>query len=268
MRATLQIRRAGEVLTAVWDSNSFVYNGKEQRPNVKFVDADGLEVDGLAFHFEGDEHVKNVGNNYKIQVVLDESAYKLDTSSASCDFVITKAILNVPTLKTDSQIIYDGTAKSVAGYLDGFDEILMKIAEGGSGTDAGSYTAIIELPDSVNCEWNGISGKTVTLEWEIGKAHLTAVWDAYKHVADGEVFQPKVTGFVGLASIDVAAINYDTDVIYSGDMGKDSVGAYSITAALNSSALWTSNYILDVNTQRAYAIIPQEGVQVITKVWD
>ena len=268
MRATLQILAAGDMLTAQWDSTSFVYDGTPKRPSVSFIDASGNVVDGVNFHYEGDIAVSDVGNSYKIKVVIDDAAFQVDTSSEECSFAITKAILNIPTLKADGEIIYDGMPKNVADFLDGFDSNLMKVQSGGTGTNADSYTAIIELPDLKNCEWSGVSGKTVTLEWEIGKAHLTAVWSGYKHVADGVEFQPKVTSFVGLAEVDVNAVNYDTDVTYSGDLGKKEVGAYSITAVLNASAQWASNYVLDTNVTRPYAIIPQEGVQVITIEWD
>jgi uncharacterized repeat protein (TIGR02543 family) len=249
-------------------SQPLVYNGQAQTPDFKIYDENNNDVtDQLKdkLTFSGDYDKTDVGE-YTFSVAISGD-YKIE-SGATCSYKIAKAILNIPTLKADGEIIYDGMPKSVADFLDGFDSNLMKVQSGGTGTNADSYTAIIELPDLKNCEWSGVSGKTVTLEWEIGKAHLTAVWSGYKHVADGVEFQPKVTSFVGLAEVDVNAVNYDTDVTYSGDLGKKEVGAYSITAVLNASAQWASNYVLDTNVTRPYAIIPQEGVQVITIEWD
>ncbi len=249
-------------------SQPLVYNGQAQTPDFKIYDENNNDVtDQLKdkLTFSGDYDKTDVGE-YTFSVAISGD-YKIE-SGATCSYKIAKAILNIPTLKADGEIIYDGMPKNVADFLDGFDSNLMKVQSGGTGTNADSYTAIIELPDLKNCEWSGVSGKTVTLEWEIGKAHLTAVWSGYKHVADGVEFQPKVTSFVGLAEVDVNAVNYDTDVTYSGDLGKKEVGAYSITAVLNASAQWAGNYVLDTNVTRPYAIIPQEGVQVITIEWD
>ncbi len=249
-------------------SQPLVYNGQAQTPDFKIYDENNNDVtDQLKdkLTFSGDYDKTDVGE-YTFSVAISGD-YKIE-SGATCSYKIAKAILNIPTMKADGEIIYDGMPKNVANFLDGFDSNLMKVQSGGTGTNADSYTAIIELPDLKNCEWSGVSGKTVTLEWEIGKAHLTAVWSGYKHVADGVEFQPKVTSFVGLAEVDVNAVNYDTDVTYSGDLGKKEVGAYSITAVLNASAQWAGNYVLDTNVTRPYAIIPQEGVQVITIEWD
>ncbi|MDE6474691.1 MAG: hypothetical protein K2L70_06295, partial [Clostridia bacterium] len=159
--------------------------------------------------------------------------------------------------------------KKFEDYFD-IDTNLIEIASGGVGTDAGNYTAILSLKDTVNCEWSktsGATGNTVQVKWTIEKAHLTAVWNSDEHVRDGKEFTPTVEDFVGIAGVDRNRVDFDNDLTYEGDIGKSEVGAYSIKAILNSTAAWAKNYILDGNVEWAYVIIPQEGMEVITIEW-
>ncbi|MDE7373192.1 MAG: apolipoprotein A1/A4/E family protein, partial [Clostridia bacterium] len=163
-----------------------------------------------------------------------------------------------------------GQQINLADYLDGFDPDIMEIIDGGIKTDANNnYVATIKLTDLTNCEWKGITSQTITVNWAIEKAHLTAGWDSSEHVADGQVFQPVVDKFLaGLADVDKPAVDFANDFIYSGDLNMSAVGAYTITASLNASAAWTKNYILDGNADWAYVIVPREGMDVITIEWD
>ncbi|MDE7209070.1 MAG: InlB B-repeat-containing protein, partial [Clostridia bacterium] len=265
--ATLTIARAASLLNISWDNTSFSYNAKAQHPKAILKDSDGNDVTALIeFHYEGDVDATLVGNKYSVEVVLDDPTYAISSGSSTA-FSIIKAVLDAPTLNSGTNIIYNGNTINLEDYLDGFDGDIMKIINGGSGSSAGTYHATIELPDMVNCEWKGLSGNSVQVDWTIEKAHLTAIWDSDTHIADGNEYQPKVTNLSGLANVDSNAIDYDNDFIYAGDIGKSASGAYSVSVEINDNALWKDNYILDGNTTWAYAIVPKAGMEVITIEW-
>ncbi|MDE7348275.1 MAG: hypothetical protein K2N53_01270, partial [Clostridia bacterium] len=257
-------------VTVVWDyddSQPYMYNGKPQAPSAKVYRSNGTEITNLNLNYTGDTEVSSRGS-YTISVEIVGGSYKI-VEGASCDFRIVKAVLDAPTLKDDTAIVYDGSEKRFENLFN-IDTNLIEIASGGLGTDAGNYTAILSLKDTVNCEWSstsGATGNTVQVKWTIEKAHLTAVWNGDEHVSDGNEFTPSVVDFVGIAEVDRNAVDFDNDITYEGDMGKSEVGAYSIKAILNGSATWAKNYILDGNVEWAYVIIPQEGMQVVTIEW-
>ncbi len=267
MTATLTIARAASLLSVSWDTTTFSYNAKAQHPQAILKDIDGNDVTALIeFHYEGDTDATAVGNRYNIELVLDDPTYAISGGS-SIAFSIVKAVLDAPTLNVGSSIIYNGETINLEDYLDGFDGDIMKIINGGSGSNAGTYHATIELPDMVNCEWKGISGNSVQVDWTIEKAHLTAIWDSDTHIADGNEYQPRVRSLSGIASVDSNAIDYANDFIYVGDIGKSAVGAYSVSVEINDNALWKDNYILDGNTTWTYAIVPKAGMEVIMIEW-
>ena len=266
LTAKLTIKRPSEPVTVKWDADSMEYTGKDQHPKATLIDVDGNEIT-VAMHYEGDVDARAVGSGYAVKVVLDDDTYEIEGNN-SVTFAITRASLSKPELKTDVPIVYDGTAKKLADYLEGFNEELMEITLNGEGTDARKYTATIGLKDTVNCSW--ASGKpTESVEWIIEKAHLTVDWNNEdEHVADGKEFQPKVHVLLGLAAVDANAVDYDNDVTYTGDTGKKDIGAYEITAVLNTQAKWTANYVLDSNETWAYVIVPKSGMKVITIEWN
>ncbi|MDE7372785.1 MAG: hypothetical protein K2N18_01850, partial [Clostridia bacterium] len=212
---------------------------------------------------------KSARGSYSITVVIDTAGFTLSGSDTTT-FTITKATLDVPTIKSETSIIYTGQPLNLEDYLDGFDPDIMEIIDGGIKTDANNnYVATISLKDLVNCEWKGITSQTVTVNWAIEKAHLTAGWDGSEHVANGQVYQPSVDRFLtGLSPVDAAAVDFANDLLYAGDLNMSAIGAYSITVSLNASAAWTKNYILDGNATWAYVIVPREGMDVITIEWD
>ncbi|MDE6276185.1 MAG: InlB B-repeat-containing protein [Clostridia bacterium] len=265
---TLTLGELTEV-TVVWDyddTNPYMYSGQPQAPTAKIYRSNGSEITNATLTYDGDTQVIARGS-YTITAVI-EGNYKI-VEGESCDFRIVKAILDAPALKDDKAIIYDGAQKQFADLYD-VNTDLINIENGGAGIDAGNYTAILSLKDTDNCEWSstsGVTGDTVQVKWAIEKKHLTAVWDSDEHISDGNEFTPSVIDFVGLASVDVNAVNYDTDVMYEGDMGKVEVGAYNIKAILNTTSIWTKNYVLDGSIDWAYVIIPQSGMQVVTIEW-
>ncbi|MDE7191442.1 MAG: InlB B-repeat-containing protein, partial [Clostridia bacterium] len=266
---TLRIGTFTEV-TIVWDyddSQPYMYNGKPQAPTAKVYRSNGTEITNLNLNYTGDTEVSSRGS-YTISVEIVGGSYKI-VEGESCDFRIVKAVLDAPTLKDDTAIVYDGSEKRFENLFN-IDTNLIDIASGGLGTDAGNYTAILSLKDTVNCEWSstsGATGNTVQVKWTIEKAHLTAVWNGDEHVSDGNEFTPSVVDFVGIAGVDRNAVDFGNDITYEGDIGKSEVGAYSIKAILNGNATWAKNYILDGNVEWAYVIIPQEGMQVVTIEW-
>ena len=268
--ARLYIIAANLQVTVKWDATTFVYNGQVQHPTPTFTDEDGETVE-LEYHFTGDGGVINVGNSYTITVELDTEGYAISGFNSTL-FSITKATLKAPVFKNGS-IEYTGTAISLVDvtdpekFLEGFNPYVMDVVDGGSGTAAGRYTAVIQLKDTTNCSWESSSSNRVTVQWEIGKAHLSAIWDGYEHIADGNQYYPTVSRLFGIASVDEAAVNLTTDVSYAGDVNVSDVGSYTIRVSINSTAAWASNYVLDDGEEWSFVIVPKSGMQIISIEW-
>ncbi|MCI9291668.1 MAG: InlB B-repeat-containing protein, partial [Clostridia bacterium] len=94
-------------------SQPLVYNGQAQTPDFKIYDENNNDVtDQLKdkLTFSGDYDKTDVGE-YTFSVAISGD-YKIE-SGATCSYKIAKAILNIPTLKADGEIIYDGMPKNV-----------------------------------------------------------------------------------------------------------------------------------------------------------
>ncbi len=268
--ARLSIVAANLQVTLKWDATTFVYNGQVQHPTPTFTDEDGETVE-LEYHVTGDDGVINVGSGYSITVELDTEGYAISGFNSTL-FSITKATLKAPVYKSGS-IEYTGTAISLVDvsdpekFLEGFNPYVMDVVDGGSGTAAGRYTAVIQLKNTDNCSWESSSSNRVTVQWEIGKAHLSAIWDGYEHIADGNQYYPTVNRLFGIASVDEPAVNLATDVSYVGDVNVSEVGSYTIRVSINNTAAWASNYVLDDGEEWSFVIVPKSGMQIISIEW-
>ncbi len=271
LNAVLHIIAAKTKVTVDWGNRTFMYNAKVQYPVPTFY-VDGVEVP-IEFRYTEGTDKKAVGNNYNVTIEIVSAGYEfakpLDMTTT---FEIVVAELDAPTMK--GAIVYTGEEIKLydpnnpdACYLLGFDPDIMKITVNPSLIrDAGNYTAIIELTDKTNCKWKSQKG-TETVKFEVEKAHLTALWDGYEHVADGSEYYPRVSGFVGLADNDSGAVNYVNDILYTGDIGQSAVGDYKIIASFNGNDAWKKNYIFDGETECTFVIVPQAGMEILSVEW-
>lgn len=80
-----------------------------------------------------------------------------------------------PSLKSDANIVYDGTAKYLVNYLDNFDPQIMEVSTNPQVTNAtASITSQIKFKDDVAdfYKWQNTSDATITIVWSIGKAQI------------------------------------------------------------------------------------------------
>ncbi|MCM1393394.1 MAG: uL15 family ribosomal protein [[Eubacterium] siraeum] len=265
-RATLQIVDAEVEVTVTWDSLTFVYNGQKQCPTPTFKDSDG-NVLPLQYTASGVDNAINV-NNYTITITLTISGYTIKAGEESTRFTISKAVLPVPTLN-EGDIVYNGGNIDVTEHLDGFNPNIMEIASGGNAINAGNYSAVIKFKSDAagNCSWEGISGSTVTVKWEIKKATAIADWgNNYKFVWDGSNHYPELVGIIDVFSIDQPAVDL-SKLIYEGDINVSEMGAYTITVRVPASEDWFKNYTLE-NTSFDFVIVPSDNVELVSVVWE
>ena len=268
LETTLTITRAGTVITVKWDTNTFTFNGDKQHPTATFVNENGdpVELDPSDFEYTQDFEAIDA-DTYFIGINLKTSAYQLSSNDPYV-FTIKKAVFNTPTQTTAAT--YTGDSIFVKDLLDIFNDNLMEIDVNSdeSGVAAKSYTAIITLKYPASSEWQGTSSPTVTVNWRIDRAHLTAIWDSTEYLYKaGESVIPHIVRLSGLAHVDETSVNYVNDFTYLGDTEVNAVGAYRVTASLNYSSDWTNNYVLDGNTELYYAVVPRLGMTVISIEW-
>ena len=85
---------------------------------------------------------------------------------------ITNSKLTVPALQEGAKLVYNGKEQNVESILNGaFNPSYMRVVSGGTGTDADTYKAIIEIYDP-NYEWRDYDGKYVEIVWTIEKAEV------------------------------------------------------------------------------------------------
>ncbi len=263
LSATLTITRAATVVKVEWDNNTFVFNGLVQHPTAKIVREDGSEVN-VEFEYTGDIEALEYGS-YLIGVKLKSTLYQLEDSK-SYAFTIEKAVFTLPTQSKPAT--YNGEPIFLKDLLDIFDENLMIIEGDASGINATSYSALLRLKFPESSEWQGNPSSTVTVNWKIDRAHLSAIWNGTEFIYKaGETYSPQLRGLSGLAAKDKDLVNYINDFTYTGDVEVSESGAYLISVALNYVSDWANNYILDGNIDLYYAVVPRPGMTVISIEW-
>ncbi|MDE7373020.1 MAG: hypothetical protein K2N18_03045, partial [Clostridia bacterium] len=265
--ATLTIVAEQIEVTIDWDpaSLSFVYNGKQQYPKPIFK-VDGDEVE-LNYTVSGVDNAI-VAGSYTVTVTLTTGGYTIKSGDESARFTITKAVLPVPTLN-GTDIIYNGSNINLVDFLDGYNPDIMEIVSGGVELNAGPYSAVVKFKSdaAANCSWQGSSGSTVNVKWEIKKATAIADWgNNYKFVWDGSNHYPELVGIIDVCSNDQSQVDL-TKLIYEGDINVSEMGSYTVSVRVPSSEDWFKNYTLE-NTSYDFVIVPSENVELVSIVWD
>ena len=128
-------------------------------------------VEGTHFTYSYSNNV-NANENAVVTITAVENSNYTGTNSKT--FVIAGAFIDVPTLVTNT-LTYNATEQTIG--LNGFDSETMEIVSGATATDAGSYTVVIALKNTVNYTWKHSDGSTskenISLDWSIEKADVT-----------------------------------------------------------------------------------------------
>lgn len=133
----------------------------QKDPEFKTIDGNKLEH-GTTYYF----FLKVEGNsNYE------------DSVSQAAALTTLKTRVAKPALEAGKTYVYTGEPITVS--LTGFDETMMRIVGGNTGTNAGDYTVQIALTDTVHYAWEE-EGETensapVSITWTIQKANQAAV---------------------------------------------------------------------------------------------
>lgn len=166
---------------------TYTYSGSE-------LSVELLNIDRTVMSVTGDESAVNAGK-YSVYVELTDKANYCWNSGAdttrdiTINWEILKRELLVPT-KVNKTYTYTGSEQTLE--LHNFVENAMAI-ENGKQTNAGSYSAVITLKDTINNKWTtGV--ETVEIEWTIEKAispepatqpdNVIGTYDANKTLAD------------------------------------------------------------------------------------
>ena len=114
----------------------------------------------------------NASDNAVVTISAVENSNYTGTNSKT--FTIAGAFIDVPTLITDT-LTYNATEQTIG--INGFNSETMEIVSGDKATDAGDYTLVLALKNSVNYTWKYADGTTskenVSLAWSIQKADVT-----------------------------------------------------------------------------------------------
>ncbi|MDE6411237.1 MAG: InlB B-repeat-containing protein [Clostridia bacterium] len=288
IQAKFQIVDTRIALTLTWkdDQTEFTYNGKVQHPTPIFKNADD-EIVQVDFEYtSGHDKIKaNLpGETYTLKLELKDLAYELkgaDTlggNTASVSFTISSATFEIPKqIKNFKYIGQEIDLNSLSEtecklYFKGFDLNFMRVQfgegiVGDKGTDAGHYTARIELLDPASAQFVG--GDTiVSMNWVIDKALISVDWSGHTFYEQQGNLVPTVQQFYGFFGSDGEAVDYSADIDYSGDIIVTKSGDYKITVYIKSSAAWAKNYELDNSKTCSFVVLPREGMEIITIVWD
>jgi len=250
----------------------YQYNGKPQHPIAILRDADGVEILARDWKYtapDGDDWTSVKKGHSVIVELVNTDAYEFDAgTSKAALFEIAKASLAAPTV--DGIIEYTGANINIADHLEGFDPDLMDISGDVSKLNVGTYYAVVTIKDSVKANAAWTSGKSSeTVEWKISKRALTVIWDRTEFYIDNITdagINPKVIGFVGMASDDLSHFDYDNFLIYEGDVAMTEVGTYSIKVKLNNLE-YSKNYELKEGVSRDYFILSDESMVGVTVTW-
>ena len=168
-------------------------------PNGTFIAKYSLRVDGTII----EQYEKVDGRNVidSENCVVNVTRTKTSTDPYEITWSISSSTIGAPTVNPDVQIVYNGSEQFAEKVLLGFKSSYMEIVEGGSGINAGEYTAKIKLKGN-NYVWregvatledDGIEYVYVT--WKIEKAKVD-LSDARWKFTDGTTNYENGAGMV------------------------------------------------------------------------
>lgn len=147
---------------------------------------------------------------------------------------IAKFVVPVP-VNVGGTLSYNGSVQSP--IWDGYDDSIMELVSGGSGTNAGTYTAIFSFKDPNKYMWNDKSTGNKGIDWEIERATVTTSVPTQSNTLtyNGNVLSPTWT-------------NYNTSQLQiGGDVTGTDAGTYNVTFTPTSNYKWSDGTIDSVS---------------------
>ena len=249
------------VATTYWDTNSFVYNGREQHPAVTQIpgalnDEDEQMLLGSLVYGGGQV---NAGSGYTVTVTLDAENYELNAAYDTYSFSISRRGVTL-VWQEECNFIYDGTDKGLSvlraeNLAEGDDmsdlHLYTGVAEG-TAVNAGNYTMTARLgSDNVNYMIAGGGSALFIIE----RRGVTLVWQEERTFTyDGNEKSITVVSAENLASGEELA---DLNISCLNNSASDA-GEYTASAVLGS-----DNYTITSGASASFTI-EKRGV---TLVW-
>ena len=155
-------------------ANSFEWTGGNISPTVNNFDSNTMTKSGSDTAVALGTYSITIALKDKVNTCWADSS----TSDITLTYTVTKRTLTKPTLETSSYT-YDGSAKTPA--VNNFNSTYMEktAASVNSATNADSYSIVVNLKDTSNCQWAGGGNGSVTLNWVINRKLLTAAQSSF-----------------------------------------------------------------------------------------
>lgn len=241
---TFTIQRKA-ISVATWDSDSFVYAARAQKPTVRALEGcvggeDSLVAASLVYSDWSDN--KNVRDDYSVGVTLPADSNYYFPLAQSTVYAITPYLATVHWSNT--VLTYNAQLQSPSVTIPALGEDVVTYNLAGAATDAGiDYTATVT---STNANYT-LSGATQT--YVINPYGVRVEWSGLSIVYDGDPHVPTATG------LDL----HDTALSISTEGARTDAGTgYAVTAAIVGNA----NYYI-INSETTFAITPKE----VAPVW-
>lgn len=230
----------------IWESLSFVYDGKSKLPTAYYIDISGAKV---YTYVKG--AATNAGTGYSATVVSNDPNYEFTNTSAT--YEIRKADYDFSSVKwSEDSFTYDGSKKSVTvsglplgvsvvGYL------------GDIGQNAGIYTTTAILKWDEN---NYNTPKTLSHKWEIKKANYNMSSVNFKSTSaiyDGKMHYPTFVGEMP-TGLDGIRLEYS----FSDGACHVSEGTVSVTISFHTDSI---NYNIPLDRYSSVTVSPL-GIKV------
>lgn len=226
-------------LTAPTVSSSLYYTGTSQNATVSSYDSTLIEVTGTSG--------TNAGTYTATKHLLDSSNYEWSdgtTTDKTESWSISKATVTPPVVS--STLVYNGSSQNAS--VSSYDSNIVSVT-GTSGTNAGTYTAILSLVDDDNYEWNDHTVADKSATWTISKANGSVTLSSSAVSLDTTVTSDTVTisnatGAITLSSSDttVATVSPASMTASGGTATISSVNDTTGTATITVSVAESANY--------------------------
>lgn len=174
-------------------STSFEYNGGNITLPVSGYDSDCSTQTGTA-------NATNVGTytaKYELKNTQNYIWSDNTTAAKTISWKITVKSIAKPTI---SNTVFDYDGNNHAPTITGYAADYMSQSGTTSAINAGSYSVVYALKDTVNTQWTGGGTGDVTLNWTINRKKLTAAQSTFTVVSpvtyNGKAQTPQITGIV------------------------------------------------------------------------
>ena len=243
---TFTWRIYAEALTVPSITPGLVYTGSEQTAQISTYDTTKISVSGAAG--------TNAGTYTAVFHIIDTANYCWSDDSItdkSVEWSIGKAPLTVPTVS--GNLVYDGTEQSVT--VSSYDTTLIQEA-GTSGTNAGDYTAMFDLIDTANYEWDDTTQSQKTRAWSIARAAGSIILSE-----DAVSLDPtNLTATITAAATGTISVSSSDDTVATAAVSGNQITISSVnntngTATITVNAAQSANYeATDQTTQETIQV--------------